>query len=164
MEDRHIASKSIETQLLEDRLEAADSMLITYDELSALIGRDVRKQGYPSLCSARRILLNRGSNFVTVVGKGIRRATPRDCLDDATKARKHLGRAVRTAKKKLFSMGEDGYKGLSEQEQLRHNVEASILAIVGEASKTSTRKKIEARASTQGQLPTEEALKALMDK
>jgi len=149
-----IAAKSVETQVLEDFLrEVKPGEMVPWEELSKVAGRDARGAAYPSLQSARRILEREGAVFVTIVGVGVKRAMPKDCVDDAERTLRGIGRKARRGARRLFGVGKDGYESLSEEDKKAHNVRGAILGIVTESVKPRVRKAIEAKVSTQGLLP-----------
>src|SRR5690606_7840323 len=71
-----IAQKSIDAQIIERHLETAEvGQLVTYVELSQLVGRDVQKKDRHLLETAKRALLRRGMVFEAVRGEGVKRVT-----------------------------------------------------------------------------------------
>lgn len=133
---------SVDTQVILARLKAAKvGDVITYTEISELIGRDVRN-GARHLLRAARNWAKREYRIVfgVVTGKGIQR------LDDAGKVRAGAGemsrirRASRRAAQTLGTVEE--FSELPNDMKIRHNMALSVFGIVQQATSTKVQNRI----------------------
>lgn len=114
---RPAMEKTLDTLIIENRLRnAAVGDTVTYEELSTLLGRDVRKFCKSGLDTARKSVMADGLVFANVYDVGYKR------LDDSGKlcaARSHIDRAGRQAKKsrKILTVTDMG--ALNDEEKKR---------------------------------------------
>lgn len=135
-----IFEKSNDTKILESVLsEAKVGDLITYEELSKAIGRDVRQFALPSLRSARQGVQNsKQIVFGVEVNVGLRRLNDDQIVDSTEQDRSRMKRAANRAIKKLTVVDFDG---LNAEKKRQHVVaSAQIGAIAMFASKSTTKK------------------------
>ena len=135
-----IHEKSNDTKVIESVLaEAKVGDLITYEEISKAIGRDVRLFAMPSLGSARRILLNE-RKFVFGVEKniGYRRLNDSEIVDASVSDRQKIKRAANRSIKKLSVVAFEVLTG--EQKRQHTAASAQFGAIAMFASKSATKK------------------------
>ena len=151
--------KSADTKILENVLGGIEvGQLVTYEELSSAIGRDVRKHARSSLGTARRGLLSqKGFVFGVELNVGLIRLCDSDIIKSTERDRVHL---QRTAKRSLKKLTVVKFDGLSADEKRAHIVaSAQIGTIAMFAAKTSA-KKIESRVTTDSKaLPIGDTLK-----
>lgn len=129
-----IGKASLDTEKIAEALARAEvGETITYDAISAVIGRDVRNSARHNMAAARRkVLREERIVFDVVRGEGLRR------LDDAGKvatggsAIHRIRRAAGRADKVLISVE---FANLSSEEQIRHNA----LRTIYNATKAMTR-------------------------
>jgi hypothetical protein len=96
---------------------------ITYDSLSAVIGRDVRRGAQARLASARRIAeRDNGAVFETLRKTGLRRLLPDEAPDIGSSARHKLRRTSRRAIKGMMALAENS-NGLTPASQRRLSAE-----------------------------------------
>ena len=136
--------KANDTKILESVLgEAKVGDLITYDELSKAIGRDVRKFAQPSLSSARRGLL-RDKHFVFAceTGVGLKRLNDEEIVLSSESDRRRMKRAATRAIKKLTVVK---FEGLSEELKRQHVVASAQLGAIEMFSGKNATKKIESQ-------------------
>ena len=151
--------KSADTKIIESVLaEANVGDLITYEQLSKAIGRDVRVHALASLSSARRSLL--ASNkyvFGVERGVGLRRLDDTQIVDASEYDRKKMKRQANRSLRKLSVVDFDN---LPEQKKRQHIVaSAQFGAIEMFATKNAT-KKIESKIDdSKKALPIGETLK-----
>lgn len=158
-----IAQKSIDAQIIERHLETAEvGQLVTYAELSELIGRDVQGKGRYLLETAKRALLRRGIVFETVRGEGIKRASDIEIVDHRQQDFDRIKRTAGRALNKLACVNQDS---LNNEAKIKFNATASHLGVLRQLT---SRKAIEAveqqtRESKQ-QLPLARTIEAAMRK
>lgn len=114
---RPAMEKTLDTLIIENRLRnAAVGDTVTYDELSILLGRDVRKFCKSGLDTARKSVMADGLVFANVYNVGYKR------LDDSGKlgaARAHVDRAGRQARKSRKILTVTNMKALNDEEKQR---------------------------------------------
>lgn len=119
--------------------------ILTYDELSALVGRSVKPGGpaYPAMYSARKRCLRETG----LVWEPLKDHTGLKCLDAeeilklGASDMKRIGRGARRANRRLGCVDPST---LNDQQRLNLIGSRSILAAIDSASKTASIKKIEA--------------------
>ena len=117
--------KSNDTARLESLLrEAAEGEVVTYEQMTAAIGRNVREHAQGSLVSARRIVGRDGIHTAAVPSEGIRRLTPAECVG---KAKGHVGRARRAAIRSRQTIETTDF------ERLEDSAKAEALAVAAQA-------------------------------
>lgn len=128
-DDRSIPDKRIETQLMEERFAAAQvGDLVSYDDLVALTGVDVRDRYRHLLYSALGSVKARHRiAFACVPGKGYVRANDEQIVASADGVNCRIRGAARAGMKTLACVN---YTALSSQDQVRHNTGATIFHIV----------------------------------
>jgi hypothetical protein len=133
--------KSADTKILESALsEAVVGQLITYDELSKAIGRDVREFALPSLRSARQGLLkSKGMVFGVETNVGYRRLDDSQIVDSAESDRIKMKRAANRSIKKL---GVVNFNALPEEKKKQHTVAAAQMGAIAMFSGKNATKKI----------------------
>lgn len=118
--------KSNDTAILENKLRTAqEGSLVTYDELSKAIGRNVRKFANGCLYSARRILEAEGIHTGCIAKEGITRLTPSESVG---KARAHVTQSRRRARRGRTTIEKTDFSKLSTEEK------QSALAIAAQSS------------------------------
>lgn len=121
---------SIETkQLLERLMKAEVGELITYKEMTDIVGRDIRKSGSGIMYSARRKALNDCRMvFVTIVNEGIKRASDEEIANSGSSVIDKIRRASKKGKKVLHAVNDFG--ALTNECKVRHNASASFLGAI----------------------------------
>lgn len=155
--------RTIDTQTVIDRLEkTAPGELVTYKELSELIGRDIADGARHVLQSAKRALQkHRQMVFAAVTKQGVRRLDDAGIVDTGTAAVKRIGRAARHAGVTLACADFDK---LDDGRRVKHNAVLSYFGVVEAISKKGAIAKIETRvAKTQQRLPLMKTLDAFRE-
>jgi hypothetical protein len=132
--------KSADTKVLENVLgEVAVGDLVTYEQLSQAIGRDVREHALPSLSSARRGLLNQKKYVFGVEHNiGLRRLNDTQIVDASESDRAKLKRAANRAICKLSVVDFDQ---LPPEKKRQHTIaSAQMGAVAMFAGKSATKK------------------------
>ena len=151
--------KSADTKIIESVLaEANVGDLITYEQLSRALGRDVRVHALSSLGSARRSLLA-SKKYVFEVEKnvGLRRLNDQQIVDSMEYDRKKMRRQANRSLRKLSVVDFDN---LSEDKKRQHIVASAQLGAIEMFATKNATKKIESKIdNSKKALPIGETLK-----
>lgn len=154
-----IHEKSVDTQVIESVLaEAKVGDVITYEQLSRAIKRDVREFALSSLRSARRILENtKGIVFGVETNVGLKRLSDDEIVDSSEHDRKKLRRA---AKRTLNKLAVVDFDSLTPEKKRKHVVASAQMGAVEMFAGKNATKKIEAKVNeTSRVLPIGETLR-----
>lgn len=154
-----IHEKSVDTKVIEALLaEAVVGQVITYEEMSKAIGRDVRQHALSSLVTARRSL-EKDKRIVFGVERnvGLKRLNDVEIVSTAESSRRHM---QRTAKRSLTKLATVNFENLDADAKRQHvTYSAQLGALAMFAAKAST-KKIEGKVNGSSRdLPIGETLK-----
>ena len=121
--------------------------VITYSQLSTVIGRDIRMfRG--SLESARKaVQRDKGMVFDVLRGEGIKRLADGEIIDLSDKAREHSRRHARRIAKKLICVN---YATLTKDKQVKHNAALSMFGALSDLSSSASMKRLEAQIEATG--------------
>lgn len=160
--NKSIPEMAIDTKLLFQRLQKAFvGDLITYPELSEIIGRNVQKEARGCLISAMRVALYNEMVFGTVRKVGIKRLTDRELAGIGEGVRLHIGRVARKAVRKMTMV--NNFETLSNEEKIRHNTGVSMLGAIGHITSSKQAKSLEGKVSSSLEaLPLQKTLQAFM--
>lgn len=110
--------KSADTKIIEHRLRSTSpGDVVTYDEMSVLLGRDVREFCYGNIQTAIRTLIKESIFFDCVVGKGYKRLNEAESVAALEHYRVKARRAVRRGIVHLQHIEADK---LSEQDKMKY--------------------------------------------
>lgn len=158
---RAIPTISLDAVLLYERLKKlAVGDVITYDELDAVVSRDVRTEAYHQLVTARKKALSVDLMcFAPVRGIGIKRLSDVEIVATGEsftrRVRRTSGKALRT----LASVAD--YAALGTNEKNRYNVSVTIHGALLHSLKPAAMKRIEEKVSeANAQLAIAQALQA----
>jgi len=160
---RSIPEISVDAQILARRLQRCEEdELITYDELSTSIGRDVRSpQARHLLKTALRVAL-RENQFVfgTVSGQGVKRLRNQDIAPtEGSTLSRRIQNATRRSAQKLRAVD---YGALTRQEQVEYNTAIAICGSLSLLTSSQARITIERQTRQQADaLPTAQVLSLL---
>jgi hypothetical protein len=131
--------------------------VISYADLSALISRNVQREGRSALMSARRQLQrDERMIFDAVKNVGIKRLTDSLVVSTSQSALRHINRTSRKGMGRLVCVD---YQNLTREEMVRHNTSLSLLSVFYEVTKVKSVRQIECVvAVTQKVLRLEETL------
>ena len=134
--------------------------VLPYSELSALIGRNVQKEGRSALTSARRQLQREAAMiFEPVKNVGLKRLTDSAIVATSQHSLRHINRSARRGAQRLSCVS--NFSALSKEEMVRHNTSMSLLGVFYEITKIQGIKRIEAVvAVVQKTLPLAQTLDA----
>lgn len=163
MSNKTIGEKSNDTLIIESlirKLEYGD--VLTYDEISTALGRDVRKHCRSNLHSAMRACERDGIILGTIINEGYRRLDDVGIVDAASADTKAVGRRSRRALKKLSHVN---FNQLPNDLKIKHTAKAAQLGALEMFSKGATTKKLEDKAGKAGSatLAIGETLKLFTD-
>lgn len=160
---RTIPQLSIDTKTIQDRLmkvEVGD--VVTYQELTDLIGRDVQVSARGNLTSAMRRLVADGIVFACVRGEGVKRLSDSEIVGVGPDTIAKMRRASNRARQKLAAVND--FNALPRDVQVTHNLSMSVLGIMSHMTRGTTVKRLEAKIEqSQQALPLARALEALKD-
>lgn len=113
--------------------------VVTYQQLSQTIARNVTREAQAALHTARGIVQREDRMvFDAVRGVGLKRLNDEEIVDLSDKARDHIRRTSRRTAKKLTCVD---YDGMSRDKQVKHNTALSMLGVfMAMATEKSTRR------------------------
>lgn len=153
MSKKAIPELSADTRVLFERITNLEpNEVVSYDELSKLIGRDVRGRAVSNLYQARRKAL-REERIVTesVIGLGIKRMTDSQVVVGFESFMSRSRRAARREATKLTSVD---YPKLSRTDQTKHNAALATLGVIQHIASTSSMNRLETKVQdSSGPLP-----------
>jgi hypothetical protein len=137
-----IPEVSEETKILVSVLrEAKTGETVSYKKLSAAINRDVQREAYGLLSSARKIVQREDRTvFVPVLNEGLRNATDQIILDIESGGVRRIRRCARRVIRAGACLKD--YVALSADEKVKHNVALTQLALASRATQGRTEKKL----------------------
>jgi hypothetical protein len=158
---RSIPGLSIDTKMLTDKLATlVPDDVITYSDLSQVIGRDVQNGARSNLYSAIRRLLADGKVYASVRGIGIKRLKDEEIVGVGPAVLAKMRRAANRARAKLAAVQD--FDSLDRDAKISHNLSLSVLGVVAHMTKASTVKQLETRIDqAQASLPLAKTLEAL---
>lgn len=149
-----------DTRLLIAQLQkVTEGEIVTYEALSQMIGRDVRKSAYGCLGTAKKVLQrDYGIIFGVVVNEGLKRLPPALVVADSERAVKHIRKTARAGVQKLATVD---LSRLTPEEKTNFNVRASHLGVFVAMTESNAVKKLESEvAKAQQSLPLAKTLEA----
>ena len=138
---------SIDTLTMQNRLEQmAIGESVAYEELSALIGRDVRLVPHLVVSARRRAEKSGHLVLAAIPGIGIRRLEDSAIVGQSDGARRRLRNAARRGYRRLTNVKD--FAALSPELQRRHNLNASYFGVVDALMQPAKMKALEAKMGT----------------
>ena len=140
-----IQEKSADTKVIEHRLRnTAEGDIVTYAELSKLLGRDVREYCQSNVQSARRALIGESIFFDCVSGEGYKRLNN----EEAVAVSDHYRiRARKAARRGLTHLVNVPFDGLTDESKRKHLAMSAQLGAIELFSSTKSAKRIETAVS-----------------
>ncbi len=157
---KSIRETSVDAQALAKVLEAAEpGDVVPYATLTATIRKNVQKEGYSTMDSARRLLLREKSMvFESVLNVGLKRLDGSGIVSLGPDANGRIRRTAGRAIKKMACIGE-AYESLSKDEKSSYNSNISALGAVKLFTGAPSIKRIESQVrASSAQLPPAEVL------
>jgi hypothetical protein len=149
---------AVETTIALRRLaEAKPGETVTYTELNALCGCDVRHRRNVLTTSTNKLLSEQGMVFVVDWGRGVRLVPNEEVPSLSTADLRKLSKAAKRASRRLQAVD---YDSLSAQSKLQHNTSLTILQFIQKGATERTQKVIaDAVGNRTRPLPMDETLK-----
>jgi hypothetical protein len=139
------ATLAMDTRIIFERLlKAKAGDIISYDELSTLVGRDVKDKDRYVLQSALRKALSHNYVFGNIRKVGFKRLSDEEIVGTGANTISRTGRLSRRGIKKLASVR--NFNELPQPAQVKHNAAMSILGMISHASRRKQVQAIERRA------------------
>lgn len=160
-EKKTLAEMSTDTRFILQRLQKAEEEeVVTYEELSTIIGRDVTKKARPNLQSAMRAALRDRMVFECVRKIGVKRLKNSQIPDVVST--NTITRIRHQARKGVRKLGCTDVSKLTRSEQLRMYASMSML---GTIASVATEKKVQAleKVCVGGELPLAKTLEAFKE-
>jgi len=155
---------SIDVKTVYDRLaKASIGDIVLYKELEDLIGRPVREKHRWILESARRRCFTQDRMLFGAVSKvGVKRLSDQEIVDTSHDAITRIHRASLRAARRLTVIG--NYDSLPAGHKVKHNTNASALALLNHLTKENQLKKLETKVTAATRtLPLQKTLDAFRD-
>lgn len=148
---------SVDTLALHKRLMSAQvGEIVSYAELSDLIGRSVQRVAYAALASARRRAEAEGSEFGTVIKIGLERLDENRAVE---KALRGLGRIRKLSRRELRRLSRRQFDQLDSAHQVSHNTGMAAFSVFQHMTSRGKLEQLEqAVARTQQALPLAKTL------
>lgn len=162
MTDKPRFEMSVDTKMVYDRLLGIGET-IGYDQLSELVGRDIRDGAYGSLMSARRRALNHdGVLFDAVTNVGLKRMSDPEIVSAGQRDIDKIRRAARRGYTKLTCV--QNFDSLPEDERVKHNTFQTVFSALNTVTKAPAIARVEKHVSkTMQTLPLAKTLEAFSE-
>lgn len=150
---------SVDARLLHQKLKTIEiGATVTWDDLSSVIGRDVRDSGYSALTTARRrVQIDDGMIFDAVHTIGLKRLTDIEIVSSGQSFVDRVRRIARKGAKRLLSVKD--FDKLPNNVKVSHNAYASLLGAITQVSSESKVRMLEKHVqNTQQALPLAKTL------
>jgi hypothetical protein len=136
-----IQAKSADTSIIENRFRNTQpGDVVTYDELSKLLGRSVIEFGRGNVAAARRTLIKESIFFDCVAKEGYRRLNN----EEAVSASEHYrSRSRKAARRGMVHLQHVPFEGLTEEAKRKHLLVSAQLGAIDLFSSSSAAKKLE---------------------
>jgi hypothetical protein len=156
MEPKRLFQRSAEVKLLIRRLQEAENEIVTYQELSNLIGFPVEGRT-PALQSAMRIILHEDSvKFGVVRGEGVKRLDSIETIDVSEKLPSRIKRMAARVDNDLATVT---YDELDQEQRARVNTLRATIGAMRLFTKRKTQSQIEAAVRHENnEIPTAKLL------
>lgn len=139
---------SIDAKVLHDRLKQAQvGEVLTWVDLSKLIGRDVRRHAYGALNTARKRAQNDDlCVFGTVFKVGLKRLSDTEVVDTGQQVVDKVRRTTRRGVKRLTSVTD--FSAMPNESKIKHNAYVSMLGALCDVSTTRRLHQVEKEVAT----------------
>lgn len=162
-EKRAVPELSVDTQTIERLLwEIAVGDTVPYATLSKAIGRDVQHSARHILQSAcDRALKEKRMVFAPVVGVGMKRLDDVGIVSTGASTIRRIFNLSRRGLRRLAAVAD--FDALPNEQKVKHNLTMGQLGMLSHATKSTTVKKLEAKAGNGQPLPTAKFLDAMRE-
>lgn len=145
--------------LAQELAKAATGDVMTYADLSAIVGRDVQEAARSALNTARHVVQREHRIvFDVVIGVGLRRLESSEIVDLSDKARDRTRSIARRISKKLTCVE---YDELPREKQTKHNAALSMFGLMKELASDGAQKRIEHKVENAALPSMKTAIEAL---
>lgn len=158
-----ISACSLETTLVYQRLQRCErEEVVTYKELTDLIGRNIQAYRTPLTSATRKMLNYDNVDFQVVRGLGIKRVNDTEIVNSSDSTFVRIRRTALKKSKQLACV--EKFNDLTEELKAKHNASLSVLGAIRQFSKRNTIKKIEGKVREAGAtLPVAKTIKLFME-
>lgn len=163
MRKKTVSEISIDTQLIINRLtETKEGDVVSYEELSQLVGRDVRTIAKGCTRTARKRLLKSQIHFDCIVNVGFKRCNDKEKVHCGGA---YIGKARRACRRGIqVTASVMNYDAMSKEDQVQHNMQLSIFQTLRSLSTSQKQKAVSERVEQGHQrLSLAGTLKAIKD-
>lgn len=119
---------------------AQPGTIISYDEITAAIGRDAVKRRHSIVKAMRHLQREKRVVFAAVNGVGYQRLDSAGIVDAAAGTIAHIRRTSKKGVRKLACVD---YGDLDQDQKVAHNTRMTVLALVAESVSSSSVKRVE---------------------
>lgn len=141
-----IQAKSADTLIVENRLRnTKPGDVVTYDELSTLLGRDVREFCMGSVHTARKTLIHESAFFDAISNEGYKRLTDEEACDAASH---YTSRAKSASRRGLTHLQNVQFEKLSDEGKKKHLTQSAQLGAINMFATGKAAKRISAVVDT----------------
>ena len=161
---RTIPEFSVDAKLVYDRLlKCGVGDVVTYEELSEMVGRDIRSKGYATAQAARkRAMRDNQMVFECIWRVGYKRLSDVEVVQTGEQTIRSMRRAATRGLKRIVSVQE--FDKLPAPMKAKHNAYASLFGAVHSMFHGNAVKKLEQKVlAAQQKLPIAATLRAFLD-
>jgi len=138
--------KSADTSIVENRLrKTVVGEVVTYGELTTLLGRDSRDFCRSNINSARRSLELESIFFDAITGEGLRRLTESEAVTQT--APSYVSRAKSAAQRGMRVLSHVDFAGLDDATKRHHLSTSAQLGVIGLFASNKAANRIESKVS-----------------
>ncbi len=140
---------STDAKTIADMLRAASvGAVVTYDDMSDALGRDVLTYARPAIASARKMVQQENRMvFDTVRKVGVKRLEDGDIVNLGDRARVSMRRIASHTVGKIVCVN---YAGLSREQQTKHNTALSMFGVIKEMATSKSFERLESEVASAG--------------
>jgi len=153
--------KSADTAVIENMfLQASVGDVISYDDMTRALGRDVRTHCASNVQSAKRLAEAAGIVLGSIKNVGYQRLDDSQIIDTAESSRKRIMRKSRRSLRRLSSVE---FAKLSDDDKRKHTTFAAQMGAMNYFSTATTKKKIASNVNGKDVLAIGDTLKLFTD-
>lgn len=157
-----ISKNAVDISALKDRLRKAEiGEMIAYDELSEIIGRDIRKHRYLLLSACNQLLSEKNYTFGSVFKQGVKRLSADETVESSKEIFSRIRGQCRRQARKLSSVD---YETITTDDLKRlHNSALSVFAAIAYSADSRNLNRLTGLCQNTGpqSLPTATTLRLL---
>lgn len=161
---KSIQELSIDSRVLYDRLISVQEQgFVSYKELSEIVGRNVQKEAYGNLSTAKKMAMREDRMiFGSIMNEGLKRLNDVETINTGEGV---LGKIRRASKKGIRTVScIADYNSLPNESKIKHNATLSALGVLNAITRPNKMKQLEAKVEiAQKTLPVAKTLLAFMN-